>query len=87
MVINIVHLLLYILWRCGPAWAMVSSFITFLEHIRRTTVGKSLLDEWSVRRRNLYLTTHNIPKRQTSMPPRRDSNPQFQQEGGRRPTR
>ena len=30
------------------------------------TVGRNLLDEWSVRRRDLYLTTHNTHKRQTS---------------------
>jgi hypothetical protein len=36
---------------------------------RRTTVGRTLLDEWSARRRDLYLTTNNTPNRQTSMPP------------------
>ena len=42
----------------------------FLDHIqRRTTVGRTPLDEWSARRRNLYLTTHNTHNRQTSMPP------------------
>jgi len=46
MVINIVHLVLYFLLRCGPTRAMVSSFLTFLEHIqRRTTVGGTLLDK------------------------------------------
>jgi len=29
----------------------------------------TLLDEWSAQRRDLYLTTHNTQKRQTSMPP------------------
>ena len=39
----------------------------FLDHTQwRTTVGRTPLDEWSSRRRDLYLTTHN---RQTSMPP------------------
>jgi len=38
-------------------------------HTRRTTVGRTPLDEWSARRRDLYLTIHNIHKRQTSMPP------------------
>ena len=38
-------------------------------HKRRTTVGKTSLDEWSARRRDLYLTTHNTHNRQTSMPP------------------
>ena len=41
----------------------------FLDHTQRhTTVGRSPLDEWSARRRNLYLTAHNTHNRQTSMP-------------------
>jgi len=28
-------------------------------HLRHTSVGRTPLDEWSVRRRDLYLTTHN----------------------------
>jgi hypothetical protein len=36
---------------------------------RRTTVGRTPLDEWSARRRDLYLKKHNTHKRQTSMPP------------------
>ena len=35
---------------------------------RRTAVGRTPLDEWSVRRRDLYLTTHNTHNTQTSMP-------------------
>jgi hypothetical protein len=35
---------------------------------RRTTVGRTL-DGRSARRRDLYLTTHRIQNRQTSMPP------------------
>jgi hypothetical protein len=47
------------LWLC--------SFTRFLDHTqRRATVGRTPLDEWSARRRDLCLTTHN---RQTSMPP------------------
>jgi hypothetical protein len=34
-----------------------------------TTVGRTPLDEGPARRRDLYLTTHNNHKRQTSMPP------------------
>jgi hypothetical protein len=37
-------------------------------HFRHTTVGRTPLDEWSARRRDLYLTTHNTHNRQTSMP-------------------
>ena len=33
------------------------------------TLGRTPLDEGSARRRDLYLTTHNIYKRETSMPP------------------
>jgi hypothetical protein len=40
-----------------------------ITHIRHTTLGRTPLDEWSARRRDLYLTTHNTHKRQTSMPP------------------
>ena len=39
---------------------MASSFLRFLDYTqRRTTVGRTPLDEWSARRRDLYLTTHN----------------------------
>jgi hypothetical protein len=37
--------------------------------LRHTTLGRTPLDEWSARRRDLYLTTHNTHKRQTSMLP------------------
>jgi len=44
-------------------------FWGFLDHTqRRITVGRTPLDEWSARSRDLYLTTHNIHNRQTSMP-------------------
>ena len=60
----------FILWRCGPTRARASSFLRFLDHTeRRTTVGRTPLDEWSARRRDLYLTTHNTHNRQISMPP------------------
>ena len=59
----------------------------FLDHTqRRTTIGRTPLDERSARRRDLYLTTHDIHNRQISMPPRWDSNPRSQQASGRRPT-
>ena len=45
-------------------------FLMFLDHTqRRTTVGRTPLDEWSARRRGLYLTTHDTHNRQISMPP------------------
>ena len=49
---------------------MEHSFLMFLDHTqRRTTFGRTLLDEWSARRRDLYLTTHDTRNRQISMPP------------------
>jgi hypothetical protein len=33
------------------------------------TLSRNPLDEWSARRTDLYLTIHNIHKRQTSLPP------------------
>jgi hypothetical protein len=47
--------------------AMVSSLSRFLDHTRDATVGRTPLDEWSTRRRYLYLTTHNTHNRKTSM--------------------
>ena len=44
-------------------------FLMFLDHTRRSTVGRTPLDEWSGRRRDLYLTTHDTHNRQISMPP------------------
>jgi hypothetical protein len=40
-----------------------------ITHIRHTTLGRTPLDEGPARRRDLYLTTCNTHKRQTSMPP------------------
>ena len=42
----------------------------FLDYTQlRTTVGRTPLDAWPHRRKDLYLTTHNTHNRQTSMPP------------------
>jgi len=41
----------------------------FTMTLRHTTLSRTLLDEWSTRRKDLYLTTHNTYKTQTSMPP------------------
>jgi len=66
-------------------WTRASTFTRFLDHTqRRTTVGRTPLDEWSASRRDLYLTTHNIHDRHPW--PRWDSNPQSQQASGRRST-
>jgi len=60
----------FFLWRCDPTRVMASSFLRFLDHTqRRTKVCSTPLDEWSARRRDLYLTTHSTHNRQISMPP------------------
>jgi hypothetical protein len=46
-----------------PLWCFA---ITLIGH---TTLRRTTLDEWSSRRRDLYLTTHSNHKRKTSMPP------------------
>jgi len=49
---------------------MEHPFLMFLDHTPRyTTFGRTPLDEWSARRRDLYLTTHDTHNRQMSMPP------------------
>jgi hypothetical protein len=60
--------LFYFIGLCSPARAMASSFTRFLDHTRRATIRRTHLDEWSVRRRDLYLTTLNTHNRQTSIP-------------------
>jgi hypothetical protein len=75
----------FLFWLCSPARAMASSFTRFPHHTqRRATVSRTPVDEWSARRRDLYLTTHNT---HDNPPPHRwDSNPRSKQESGRRPT-
>ena len=58
-------------WRDSPQWVRDYSLTRFLDHTQgRITVGRTPLDECSVRRRDLYLTTHNTHAhdRETSMP-------------------
>ena len=58
------------LWLCVLTSAMVSSFLRLLDHTHRsTTDSRTSLDKWLARRRDLYLTTHNTPKRQIFMLP------------------
>ena len=58
----------FFLWRCLPTWVMASSFPRSLDHTKpRTTVGRTPLDEWSARRRELK--THRTYKRQICMHP------------------
>jgi len=56
-------------WHNSSQWIRTFSVTKFLDHTqRRTTVGRTLLDGWSAQRRDLYLTTHGILNRHTSMP-------------------
>ena len=61
---------------CGLTLRLVMSYIygapilDVSNHTqRRSTVGRTPLDEWSARRRGLYLTTHDTHNRQIAMPP------------------
>jgi hypothetical protein len=57
-------------WSNSPQWARTSSFTRFLDHTqRRTTVGRTPVDEWSARRRDLYLTTHTLTTDRHPCPP------------------
>jgi hypothetical protein len=61
--------IIFFYWRYNPWWvcilqptngAIASSRTRFLDHTqRRAAVGRTPVDEWLVRRRDLYLTTHN----------------------------
>jgi hypothetical protein len=57
----------------------------FMITLRHTTLNRTPPDEWSVRRRDIPLTTHNTHNRQTSMS-WWDSNPRFQEASDCRPT-
>jgi hypothetical protein len=56
-------------WRSSPSGPRPPHYRGFMIPLRHTTLGTTPLDEWSARRRDLYLTTHNTHNRQTSMPP------------------
>ena len=63
-------LVLFVFGATAPQLARASSFTRFLDHTqRRTTVGRTPLDEWSTGCRDLYLKTHKTHDRQTLMPP------------------
>jgi hypothetical protein len=79
--INDILLFFSFFWHNIPQWARASSFTRFLDHTqRRTTVGRTPVDEWSARRRDLYLTTHNTQNKHPC--PRWDSSPRSQQASG-----
>ena len=54
----------FLLWRCDPTRFMASSFLRSLDHTqRRSTVGRTPLDEWSARRRDLYTCVADSKKK------------------------
>ena len=46
----------------APSWSGSAHCRGFTITLRHTALGRTPLDEWSARRRDLYLTTHNNPK-------------------------
>jgi hypothetical protein len=61
----------FFFWRFDPIPGHGFPLGAFTIRLRHTTVGRTPLDEWLAGRRDLYLTTHNTHKTQTSMPPAR----------------
>ena len=59
----------------SPQWSRVPHFRGFTITLRHTTLCKTSLDEWSTRRRDLYLTTHNTHVRHRSPDGIRTRNP------------
>jgi hypothetical protein len=56
-------------WRNSPSEPKPPHYREFTITLRPTTLGRTPLDEWSARRRDLYLTTHDNHTRQISIPP------------------
>jgi hypothetical protein len=65
-------------WRDSPSGPRPPHYRGFMITLRHTTLGRTPVDEWSARRRDLYLNTQNTHKRQIFMPPSWYSNPQSQ---------
>ena len=56
-------------WHNNPSGPKSPHWRGFTTTLRHTTVGRTPLDEWSARLRDLYRTTHNTHMWQTSIPP------------------
>jgi hypothetical protein len=57
-------------WRNSPSGPRPPHYRGFMIALRHTTLSRTPLDEWSARRVDLYLPTHNTHRRQTSMYPK-----------------
>jgi hypothetical protein len=55
-------------WRNSPSGPEPPNYRGFMITLRRTTLGRTPLDEWSARRRDLYLTTYSTHKRNIRAP-------------------
>jgi hypothetical protein len=69
---------------CQTKLLLTKYHYRFTNALRHTTFGRTPLDEWSARRRDLYLATHNTYNKHPC--PQQHSNPQSQQASDRRPT-
>jgi hypothetical protein len=58
----------FLVWPLLPAHCRCRGLLLHTITLRHATLGRTPLDEGSVRRRDLYLTTHNTHKRQASVP-------------------
>ena len=62
-----VAFIFFSMWYLQLSRVLASSFLRLRDHTQgHTTVGRTHLDEWSARRRDLYLTTRNTYNRQIS---------------------
>ena len=67
--LHITYIYIYIARLDGPSGSRPPPCQNFEITLRRTTLGTTPPDEWSARRRDLCLTTHNTHNRQKSMAP------------------
>ena len=51
-----------------PSWVYASSLLTLQDHTQTHHTHRTPLYEGAARRRDFYLTTHNVNKRKTTMP-------------------
>ena len=68
----------------APSGPWPPHYRSFTITLRHTTIDRTPLDEWSARRRDFYLTTHNTHWRRSC--PRLDLNPKSQEASGLRLT-
>jgi hypothetical protein len=63
---SVICIIIILAYKLYSFWLLIKNII---KNLRHTTLGRTPLDEWSARRKDLYLTTHNTHERQTSMTP------------------